>query len=126
MDDLDAYCPMCGTVSYIVKQNSNGKIFIPLDKIIPYGTLLITCGILLNVIGFIIFQKIIPIFFGLGLAIAVVGIVIVAKYKKTVEFGRNYAANHKYNDEGEKCRFCKNTLYKYSKYCPLCGSKINH
>lgn len=126
MDEQEAYCSNCGAVSAEVKANAKGIVFIPLDKIIPYGTLLITCGIFLNIIGFILFQKIIPIFFGIGLAIAVVGIVMVAQYKKTLKFGQNYTVKHKNDDENPKCRFCNNPLKQDGKYCTLCGSKARY
>lgn len=124
IDNLDIYCSKCGTLSHVAKENAKDKIFIPIDKIIPYGALLIACGILINIIGFFATQRIIPIIFGIGFAITVAGILLTAMYKKSNESGRRHAAALKCDIEEDKCRFCHNNLKSNSKYCSLCGSKV--
>lgn len=124
MENPDTYCSKCGTISHVVKENAKDRIFIPIDKIIPYGALLIMSGIVINIIGFVAAQRIIPIVFGIGFAITVAGILLTAMYKKSNESGRRHAAALKCDIEEDKCRFCHNNLKSNSKYCSLCGSKV--
>lgn len=126
IDNLDIYCSKCGTLSHVAKENAKDKIFIPIDKIIPYGVLLIACGILINIIGFFATQRIIPIIFGIGFAITILGIILISMYKKSNEVGRRHAATLKCDPEEDKCRFCHNNLKVNSKYCSFCGSTVSH
>ena len=126
IDNLDIYCSKCGTLSHVAKENAKDKIFIPIDKIIPYGALLIACGILINIIGFFATQRIIPIIFGIGFAITILGIILISMYKKSNEVGRKNRETFKNDIEEDKCGFCHATLKQSGKYCPLCGSKVRH
>ena len=119
MNEKHAYCPFCGKLSDLVKQNSKGKIFIRMDKIIPTGILMILLGILLLVL-LIAIDKI--MFFGLPFAICLIGILLVSKNNSAIEFGRKNAKSEDGVDL-EKCKYCFSDIVSGGRYCGLCGSK---
>lgn len=122
LEKNDVYCSQCGKISYLVKQNAKGQMFVRLDKIIPVGIYLIIIGLLLLCL-FIIFFKRVYLLFGLSLAICSVGIVILSKYKDAVNYSRMNSKSFNNNISKQKCGYCYSDLRTDGKYCTLCGSK---
>ena len=118
--DKGIYCPKCGRIPKVLKENNNGILTIRLDKIIPVGISIIAISVL--VLLLIIFIK--PNLFGLPVAISFIGITILAKRKSAIDFARLNAITVNEDKPENKCRYCYSQLYNDAQYCTFCGSKI--
>ncbi len=123
MSTTDAYCPMCGKISAVVKQNTKGKLFIRLDKVIPIGISITLIGLSLLFLFLFILHDF-PIVFGFSIGITTIGIALLTKFKKALQFGRENAARKDEHLSTPKCNYCFSVLHINGKYCTLCGSKI--
>ena len=126
MEQKDAYCPMCGNISDIIKSNTSGQLFVAVDKIVPLGIVFITIGVSLFSICLIIFHRIIPIVFGLSFAICSIGVILLSKYKSALNFARSKSTPLNTVSSNGRCKYCYNGLYANANYCTLCGSRNRH
>ncbi len=120
MTENQSYCPRCGGVS--PRLRGRGKLFVPLDRIVPYSLLLAAAGLLAVVLGVLLADGQ-PVVIGIGAAVLILGIVSMTKYNEAVSAARDYIRENDTSPEGEKCVRCGATLEDGASYCTFCGSR---
>ena len=122
MGEKDAYCCKCGKISSVVKEQNKGKIFIRLDKVIPTGIIITLIGACLLLLFIFVFSGDFVVL-GLAVAISVIGVTIIVKFKEAIKFARSNSIVNGDNISVQKCKYCFSLLSADGQYCTLCGSK---
>lgn len=127
LSETVAYCPACGALSPHLRKNAKGMLFIPLDKLVPTGAVIVASSFVVLLIGFALFANLAPVFLCVGVVGCVVGGMLVVKYKATVQAAKDEVAKKRERepDPGQiSCKLCEETLEAGSRYCTFCGSKV--